>query len=96
MTNRLFKRSSLDFITHHFDRSFSLDGEQYLAYCSRLDAELLELEHRTKAHSAIEPEPNVAVACADGRCRSQASKPSPPSFDAAGFEEDFEIDARWI
>ena len=96
MTNRLFTRSSLDFGVHHFDCSFSFDGEQYLDYCSKLDAELLELEHRTDARRAIESKTNVVVACADDRYRSQAPKQDPPTFDAAGFEEDFEIDARWI
>ena len=100
MINRLFTRSSLDFSAHQSDRSFRLDGKQYLAYCSKLDAELLELERRTNTDSAmelaIELEPTVAVACADDRCRSQSTKLDPPTYDAAGFEEDFEIDARWI
>jgi len=92
MKNRLFTRSSLDFSASQFDRCFNLEGEPCLVYC----AELLGLEQRANADLVLDPKANVAVASDDELSRAQSSTLNSPSFDAAGFEEDFEIDVRWI
>jgi len=96
MTNRFFSRPSLDLSANQLDRSFNFDGKQYHAYCVDLDQKLLELEQRVDRRKTRQPEPNAVLGYA---CNIRGAQPpisEPPSFDAAGFEQDFEIDARWI
>ena len=95
MTNRFFTLPTLDLNSRHLDRSFSFSGEQYFAYCSDLDRKLLELEHRTTIDQSLEPESSATAPLGDSR-EAHVAEPDPPSFDEAGFELDFEIDARWI
>ena len=94
MTNRIFTRPTLDLTTNLLHPSFSFSGERFLAYCSDLDQKLLQLEQQAISEQVLKPDSNVVTDQNTYECR--IAELELPTFDASGFEADFEIDVRWI